>query len=157
MGNQQNTNRRRGTSQRCMIVERHDWETGGGEQQLQFVLETARNFFGSGRRDRQIHIRVFLPGRASSPAFEKDIVISREYSNRTRRTNGFPEMGAVPTSFIFFEETEEPNAYDVWWETDKAIVAAKYSDWQQGRNTQYGRGRLSIIVPAPVSRAIDRV
>jgi len=140
-----------------LIVERHEWETGGRQQQLQFVLATADKFFGPGDRDRRIRIRVFLPASASSPAFEKDITISRTYQNGTRRTNGFSEMGSVPTSFVFFQETDTPQVYDVWWQTDKAIVAAKYRKWHQGRNTQYGRGRLSTITPARIPRVIDRL
>lgn len=142
---------------RCLIVERHDWETGGHQQQLQFLLEPARRFFGSGRTDRDIRVRVFLPAIAASPAFERDIVISREYRNGTRRTNGFPEMGSVPASFVFFEETLTVGTYDVWWQEDKAIVAARFEDWQQGQNTQYGRGRLSKIVPSPVPRRISSI
>jgi hypothetical protein len=81
---------------RCLIVERHDWETGGRQQQLQFVLDTAELFFGGGNVDRAIEVRVFLPSSASDPAFTRTITISREYPNGTRRTNGFPEMGSVP-------------------------------------------------------------
>jgi hypothetical protein len=144
-------------ARRCLITERHKWETGGKQQQLQFVLGTARAFFGPGNADRAIHVRVFLPARARRPAFEKDITISREYGNGTRRTNGFPEMGSVPTSFVFFEETDTPGVYDLWWQEDKAIVAAGYRDWQQGQNSQTGRGRLATIVPARVPRVIDRL
>jgi hypothetical protein len=36
----------------CLIVERHRWETGGSEQQLQFVLDLAREFFGAAGRGR---------------------------------------------------------------------------------------------------------
>lgn len=139
---------------RCLIVERHEWETGGRQQQLQFLLETAEKFFGAGDRDRSIHVRVFLPAAAKQPVFERNIVISRTYVNGTRRTNGFPEMGAVPASFVFFEETQAPGVYDVWWEPDKPIVVARFRRWAQGRNTQYGRGRLSVIVPAPVDRSL---
>jgi len=148
---------KRKTRPKCLIIERHDWETGGQQQQLQLVLETARRFFGRGDRDRRIHIRVFMPAIASHSAFEKDITISRVYGNRTRRTNGFPEMGSIPSSFVFFEEAGEQNTYNVWWITDKVMIAARYSNWQQGRNTQYGRGRLSTIIPAPVSRSISRL
>jgi hypothetical protein len=98
-----------------------------------------------------------MPANSGQPAFITNIVISREYQNGTRRTNGFPQMGSIPSSFIFFEETNKPGVYDLWWQTDRAIVAARYSNWIQGRNTQYGRGRLSIIVPAPVPRIIDRL
>lgn len=144
------------TNRRCLIVERHPWETGGHQQQLQFVLEPTAQFFGSGSTDRQIQVRVFLPAQAAAPAFSRTITISREYRNGTRRTNGFPEMGSIPSSFVFFEETDQSGVYDLWWQEDKAIVAALYHGWSQGRNSQYGRGRLSIIVDAPVERPIDR-
>lgn len=148
-----NTSRQR----RCLIVERHEWETGAGQRQLQFVLDPARDFFGRGDRARSIRVRVFLPPDASEPAFEQDITISQEYRNGTRRTNGFPQMGSVPSSFVFFEETDEPDVYDVWWQEDKAVIAAKYINWSQGVNTQYGRGRLSLVLSVPVPRVIDRV
>lgn len=139
---------------RCLIVERHAWETGGRQQQLQFVLEAARTFWGPGNKDRSITIRLFLPASAKSPIATKDVVISQEYSNGTRRTNGFPEMGALETGFVFFEEAGPDNEYDVWWQADKAIVSARYEKWFQGQRSQYGRGRLSVIVPAPVPRPI---
>jgi len=142
---------------RCLIVERHVWETGGNKQQLQFVLDTARDFFGPGNQKRTIHVRVFTPGRAHEPAFERDIEISAKYANGTRRTNRFPEMGGFPASFVFFEETPEANEYDMWWQTDTAVVAARYRNWKQGGNSQHGRGRLSAIVDAPVPRFIDRI
>jgi hypothetical protein len=140
---------------RCLIVERHAWETGRREQQLQFVLAQARAFFGP--RQRRIRVRVFMPPNAHAPAFEQQIAISREYTNGTRRTNGFAQMGSVPSSFVFFEESGTPNTYDVWWQEDKAIIAARFPNWSQGQNSQYGRGRLSVIVAAPVLRVIDRI
>ena len=148
---------RKAVSRRCLIVERHEWETGGHMQQLQFLLNEAKKFFGSKNKDRKIKVRVFTLSFAKEPAFTRDIVISREYKNGTRRTNRFPEMGGFPSSFIFFEETETTDVYDLWWQMDKAIVVAKYSNWAQGGNNQYGRGRLSKIVPAPVPRPIDRI
>jgi len=139
---------------RCLIVERHSWETGGHQQQLQFLLKEASAFFGP--TERSIRIRVFM-GTARDAVFEKAITISREYSNGTRRTNGFPEMGSVPSSFVFFQESQDADTYDVSWQEDKAIVAARYHNWSQGKNSQYGRGRLSTIVSAPVPRVIDRI
>jgi len=91
-------------NRRCLIVERHAWETGGHQQQLQFLLDEARAFFGP--TERSIRVRVFM-GATQKAVFEKTITISQEYSNGTRRTNGFPEMGSVPPSFVFFQETEE--------------------------------------------------
>lgn len=141
-------------SKRCLIVERHGWETGGAEQQMQFVLNTARRFFGTSTIDRTITIRVFLDPGSRVASFTKDIVISREYMNGTRRTNRFQEMGSVPSSFVFFEETEDPSVYDVWWLEDKVPIAARYSGWSRGKDTQYGRGRYSLIVVAPAPRGI---
>ena len=138
---------------RCLIVERHDWETGGGEQQLQFVLAPAAKFFGTGASDRTIRVSVFLNPGLGVPSFTKNIVISREYANGTRRTNGFPEMGGIPSSFVFFEETNEAGVYDVWWLADKVPVAARYTWGPRGRDTQYGRGRYSVVVDAPAPRS----
>ncbi len=150
------TRRGNGTpSRRCLIVERHEWETGGAQQQLQFVLEPARAFWGPGNADRHIEVRVFMPPEARAPAFTRRITISREYGQSgTRRTNRFREMGSLPTCFVFFEEIEMADVYDFWWQADKAIVAAQYTGWVQGHRSQYGRGRLSVIVPAPVPRPI---
>lgn len=142
---------------RCLIVERHDWETGGREQQIQFPLEVARQFFGPGIASRRITIRMFLPFGANTPTYEKQVSVSAEYQNGTRRLNGFNEIGSLPSCFIFLEETETPNVYDVWWVYDKAIVAARYNDWQQAQSSQHGRGRLAIIVPAPVSRNFSQI
>ena len=145
-------------SRRCLIVERHIWETGANQQQLQFVLETACRFFGSGDVKRPIHVRLFIPPIAAAPTVERDIEISREYTQSgTRRTNRFPEMSGFPAGFVFFEETAQANSYDVWWQEDTAVVAARYTGWSQGKNSQYGRGRLSIIVEAPVPRPVSRI
>lgn len=146
-------------ARRCLIVERHQWETGGGEQQLQFPLQIARTFFGSGTADTPVTVRVFLDRSSTAPTFTKPITISREYANGTRRTNGFPEMGGFPTGFIFFEETETTRTYDVWCQPDTPIVVARFRalPWVQGRNTQHGRGRLAVIAPAPVLKIIDRL
>jgi len=149
--------RARNRGRRCLIVERHEWETGGRQQQLQFVLRPAADFFGPPTRDRTISIRLFVPGAARSPVVTRDIVISRLYANGTRRTNRFPEMGGFPAGFVFFEETGSDGTYDVWWQVDVAVVAARYTGWSQGRNTHYGRGRLSVVVPAPVRRPINRI
>ena len=142
---------------RCLIVERHDWETGGREQQLQFPLDVAQQFFGQGDVSRGITVRVFLTIEDPDPTYEKQVSVSMEYQNGTRRLNGFNEIGSLPSCFIFFEETGEPSVYDVWWDDDKAIVAAKYSEWQQAQSSQYNRGRLAIIVPAPVSRGFSQI
>ena len=140
------------TQQRCLIIERHNWETGGAQQQLQIPLGVAEEFFGVGTTSRRITVRLFLSSQATMPALTKEITISKTYQNGTRRVNGFDEIGGMPSCFIFFQEIADANVYDVWWRDDKAIVAARYAGWQQGQSSQYGRGRLAIIIPAPVDR-----
>lgn len=139
---------------RCLIVERHPWETGGSEQQLQFPLKHAASFFGTGRSDRTITLRVFVNPAHTEPSFSRSIVISREYANGTRRTNRFPEMGGIPSSFVFFEETSVANTFDFWWIEDKAGVMVRYGNWVKAKDSQYGRGRLSNIVASPATRVV---
>jgi len=148
---------RRNSNTRCLIVERHEWETGGDEQQLQIPLEVASSFFGPGDRTRSITVRVFLPPSAEFPAFEKTVRISKEYRNGTRRINSFTEIGRLGSCFMFFEETSDTDVYNVWWDQDKAIIAARFNGWQQASRSQYGRGRLAIILRDPVPRQIDRI
>ena len=143
--------------QRCLIIERHSWETGGAQQQLQIPLGIAEQFFGVGTASRRIRVRLFLSTQSTTPALTKQITISRTYQNGTRRVNGFDEIGGMPSCFIFFQETADTDVYDVWWRDDKAIVAARYPGWQQGQSSQYGRGRLAIIVAAPVDRNFTQV
>jgi hypothetical protein len=142
----------------CLIVERHDWETGALSHQLQIPLAIADSFFGGGTIDRDLSVRIFLPGNFTTPVTTKTLTISRTYRpSNTRRTNRLPELGAIPSAFIFLEETARAGVYDLWWQTDKVIVAAHYTGWRQARSSQYGRGRLALIVPAPVPRSITRV
>jgi len=146
---------------RCLIVERHKWETGAYRHQLQFPLKIADQFFGPGRTDLQIQVRVFPPSApGKSPAFVRNMAISRRYrQSATRRTNRVAAMGKIPSAFVFFQETGRPGVYDLWWLTDKAVVVARFRqcEWVQARNNQHGRGRLAVIVPAPVPRRIDRM
>ena len=145
------------TQLRCLIIERHDWETGGREQQLQIPLAVAEQFFGPGDTRQEITVRVFQSPGDSAHGFEKQISISVTYENGTRRVNEFDEIGDMPSCFLFFEETGTPNTYDVWRVIDKAIVAARFDGWRQGGNSQYGRGRLAAIVSAPVQRDFTRI
>ena len=148
---------RKKTTRKCLIIERHEWETGGEEQQLQIPLSIANKFFGSGIRPCSIVVRFFISVFSSSPTLEKTITISKKYKNGTRRINGFPEIGSFPSCFIFFEETLDEGIYNVWWARDKAIIAAKFNDWQQAKSSQYGRGRLAIIVSTPGRRHFTKI
>lgn len=142
---------------RCLIVERHDWETGGNQQQLQIPIDVAEEFFGTGAASRQILVRMFSNPNSSNPIIQKNVTISHTYNNGTRRVNGFAEIGLMPSCFLFFEETGTYGVYDVWHVVDKAIVAARFRNWQQGRNTQHDRGRLATIVAGPVTRIFNRI
>ncbi len=145
-------------TRRCLIVERHEWETGAFRHQLQFPLAAAQVFFGPPNADRNVQVRLFIPPDAPVPAVTTDMTISRRYRDSgTRRTNRLRQIGTIPSSFVFFEETGQPNVYDLWWELDKAIVAAHFHPWQQARSSQHGRGRLFAIVAAPVPRPIDHI
>jgi len=59
-------------------------------------------------------------------------------------------MRSFPSSFVFFEEGVTPDAYDVWYQADKAIVVARFRAhrWVQARNTQYGRGAFGHYRPS---------
>src|SRR4029079_10365733 len=101
---------------RCLIVERHTWETGGGMQQLQFVLDLARLLsLGPGHKTDGLPCapscqRTHPPRPSSSRSRSPE-------STQTARAGltAFHRMGAIPASFIFFEETDEPAVYDLWW------------------------------------------
>jgi len=142
---------------RCLILESHDYETGFQSEQVQIPIRIARRFFGTGTHARSITFNVFLNPRSQTPSFVKLISISREYKNGTRRINGFNELESLHSRFIFIEETIVSGTYDVWFSIDKAIVALNFGPWFQGQNSQYGRGRLAIIVDAPVNRSIVRI
>lgn len=138
---------------RCLIVERHNWETGAHAHQLQFPLAAALEFFGPENVDRNITVRMFEFPDDPDPYLTKTLTVSRRYgASSTRRTNRVLEIGDIPTAFIFFEETATDGTYDLWWDIDKAIVAARIGGWHQARSNQHGRGRLWQIVAAPVPR-----
>jgi hypothetical protein len=94
---------------RCLIIERHDWETGAYTHQLQFPLDAARTFFGPDAADMTIHVRMFDPPEDAVPFLQDDLTVSRRYGQSgTRRTNRLPAIGDIPPSFVFFEEPTKP-------------------------------------------------
>ena len=82
---------------RCLIVERHAWETGFAREQLQMPLDIAEDFFGRGDRPRPIRVRL-----AEAPGYEHDRKVSKTYKNGTRRINGLPFLGLLGPCFVFF-------------------------------------------------------
>lgn len=135
---------------RCLIVERHAWETGFAQEQLQIPLEAAEEFFGPGDSPRAIRIRIARAGTEEYPCR-----ISRRYlHSRTRRLTGLYPIGLMGPCFVFLLETDRQDVYEMWCDYDMAIVAAYFSNWRQARSSQHGRGRLVTIVDAPLPRPI---
>jgi hypothetical protein len=55
---------------------------------LQIPLAVANAFFGGGAVDRNLSVRIFLPGNFTTPVISKTLTISRTYRpSMTRRTN----------------------------------------------------------------------
>lgn len=132
----------------CLVTERHEWETGSDQAQLQIPLGAAAQFFGQGRQN--IAVRLVDTGQVINCS------VSRTYQNGTRRINGLPILGGLGHCFVFFQRTSA-TTYDVWWNPDVAIVAARFTNWSQAKDSQYGRGRLVTIVNGPVTRKISRI
>ena len=142
----------------CLIVERHAWETGGTRQQLQ-IPAPACAFFGAGSDRINLTLNVFVNPRQVQITVSRNAFLSQRYpASGVRRINGLPEMGGIPGSFIFFQKTETPNDYNLWYLEDKAIVVAFFRDsaWRQAPNSQHGRGRLWTTVDSSAPRWITR-
>lgn len=135
----------------CLIIERHlyRWEVGFADEEL--PVPAAERFFGPGTTTKNIRARIVETG------IEMNCNVSKTYPDGTRKISGLKVIGTLEPCFIFFQETEEEDLYDVWWQKDKAIVVAKYDKWQQGNSSKRRRGRLVNIVAAPVSRPIDHI
>jgi hypothetical protein len=150
---------------RCLIIERHEWETGAASHQLQIPLEAARDFF-EGTAERNITIRL-----ANAKQTVLECTVSGIYrvgptgrrGSATRRVNRLPWIGLMGNCFLFLEETSTPDEYRLWVQYDMAIVCARYGDWRQavvrgsGRGRRGSRGRLWNIVDGPVDRPILRL
>jgi len=124
--------------------------------QLQLPLDSARRFFGP--NERRITLNVFVPITASTATYSRDVTVSRVYARSgTRRINRFHDLGAIPSAFMFFQETSTPDVYDFWWQDDKAVIAARFHPWNQARNSQHGRGRLATIATGLTRAIFDRI
>ena len=136
---------------RCLIVERHAWETGAGRQQLQFPREAFNSFFGS---TDEIDIAVYSSPWLKNPSRVVRAQISAYPQSGTYRLNRVYEIANIGGVFVFIQEPEENGApqYALWWNRDLAFVAAKFNDWRKARDSQYGRGRLWLIVDAEIPR-----
>ena len=83
--------------------------------------------------------------------------ISAYPGSATYRINRVEELGRLPEVLVFIEERKaggKVTGYDVWWEVDTVLVAAKFAKWNKAKDSQYGRGRLWTIVNGPVHRPL---
>src|SRR5712671_4243030 len=89
---------------RCLIIERHEWETGAASHQLQIPLDAAANFFGQAARTITMRL-----ARATTTRWECDIsgvyrATARARGSHTRRINRLPWLGFVGHCFVFIQE-----------------------------------------------------
>lgn len=149
---------------RCLIIERHEWETGAASHQLQVPLEAALDFFGPD--EREINIRLAAAKRTVLGCTVSGVYRKGPKGNRgsaTRRVNRLPWIGLMGHCFLFLQQTDDANEYELWVQYDTAIVCARFADWRQavvrgsGRGRRGSRGRLWNIVAGPVERPIVRL
>lgn len=134
----------------CLILERHPWETGFQEEQVQIPAEAFREFFGEAG---EVNIRVFGVRAADRPTRTLTALLSQYGRSHTYRINRIDELGDLPQCFLFVQRRAgaEPR-YDLWWDTDVAGIVNRFHPWRQARGSQYRRGRLWQIVPQGVRR-----
>lgn len=140
----------------CLIVERHEWETGAGRQQVQIPRDAFRRFFGSaGTIDVDIYGSPWL----RRPTRSIDAQLSEYRRSGTYRLNRVFEIANLGAVFILLQDesagTGSRRRYALWWERDVALVAARFNGWQKARDSQYGRGRVWTIIDDAVSRPIS--
>lgn len=141
---------------RCLILERHPWETGFNAEQLQVPKQSFTSFFGAAGGPITVHLHTPFGG---GPVITNGNARAHA-GNSTYRLENMTELGAIPASFVFIEEQTDANGvvthYDVWYREDKAyivhFVTGTYGAMSQARGSQHGRGRLHKIVNAPVQR-----
>lgn len=140
---------------RCLVVERHSWETGFQREQLQIPKDAFRRFFG---RVGDINIDIFAFLTATTPTRSVQAKLSYYRSSATYRINRVDELGNLHNVFVFIQEVLDSRAnvqkYELWWNTDVAMVGAKFSPWEKAQDSQHGRGRLWRILSGKISRQI---
>ena len=146
---------------RSLIVERHQWETGAGQQQLQLPSNAFRTFF---RRAGPIEVEVFAAPRLRTPSRTGPAQVGsytaarRGRASHTHRINRVYELANIGGVFVCFNETARVvsgrRVYELWWERDVALVAALFAGWNKAPDSQYGRGRLWLIRQTPLERPL---
>jgi len=141
---------------KCLVIERHRWETGFQEEQLQIPKIAFRDFFG---RPGNINIDIFASATSRNPTRSIQAKLSYYRASATYRINRVEELGGLNQVFIFIQEVldNEGNVqrYHLWWNFDVALVVARFSGWNKAKDSQYGRGRLWCILKSPVPRRLS--
>lgn len=149
---------------RCLIVERHPYETGKDQKQPQIPQAPFGAFFGSGGT---IGIELFDDGKsvrsgtALASAYNKKGK-SGKRSSETYRLQSIPEFKNLPPGFIFVQEVLDGGTlshYEVWFRKDKAAVLNELVPIHGAfdvapRGKMPVRGRLHKIVSAPINKTI---
>lgn len=136
---------------RTLIVERHAWETGGSGNQVQIPTQAFNEFFaGPG----PIDVDVYAAPSLSTPTRSGQAQVASYPESGTHRINMIPELATLPTTFVVIQEETPGSKYSIWWEFDLALVAAKFDGWVKAQDSQYGRGRVWVVVDEPVPRPI---
>jgi len=140
---------------KCLVIERHRWETGFQEEQLQIPKQAFRDFFG---RPGTIDIDIFASATSRNPTRSIRAKLSYYKSSDTYRINRVEELGGLNQVFIFMEEILDTSGnvqkYQLWWNFDVALIVAKFPGWNKAKDSQYGRGRLWCILNSPVPRRL---
>lgn len=149
---------------RCLIVERHPYETGKDQKQPQIPAAAFKAFFSTGG---QIQIHLFRDGQpvragtALASAYTKSK--SGKRASETYRLQSIKEFKNLPSGFIFVEEVQGASGalshYDVWFRKDKAgvlndLIPAHGAFNVAPKGKMPSRGRLYKIVNAPVSKTL---
>lgn len=140
----------------CLIVERHAWETGEPRQQIQFPREAFDRFFGVAG---DIAVEIYASPWRSQPTRRVRAQVSLyQRPSGTCRLNKVFEISNVGPVFVLLQELPAEQdglrSYDLWWERDVALVAAKFDGWRKARDSQHGRGRVWTIVDRQVQRPV---
>jgi hypothetical protein len=140
---------------RGLIVERHAWETGAGRQQLQFPQEAFKTFFGTAG---EVQVDLYSSPWLTRPSREIQAQVSAYQPSGTYRLNRVYEIANIGGVFVCINETgrerEDKPVYELWWERDLAMVAANFDGWKKAKDSQYGRGRLWIVLDSVLDRPV---
>lgn len=131
---------------RCLVIERHAWETGFKEEQLQIPKDAYDLFFG---QPQDVDVAVYAAQGAAAPTRIAQAQVSAYTRSATYRINGIGELGGLPPVFVFLQERAVrggASTYELWWEADLPLVAARLRGWDKAKDSQHGRGRLWTVV-----------